>query len=646
MKLSRQLLVIHSVIIFLLVLGYAWLSLLNVRQLSIQELVNQSNTAAQYLAEPIRQGVLEDNAALYQAKIDVFYDGGNYARISLYSTDDANSLLYERNNLTTSVGVPAWFIRVLPIEPIVGYQELYKGIIPVGVLEVQIHPYAFYQFVWQQFVDMTSVTIFVGLIAWILGLALINIVLQPVMLVKRQAAAVAHKHYPQIKRHSGIAEFEQLIEAHNEMTEQIKVLFSQHQQHMTELKHKLYHDSGSGLPNRIYFNLTLTDLLSRTSKRIAGGLVIIHLPNAMKIKHETGFAQYQAVLHFVIKATGKIQAIGKNCQLFQLNERDLGVLLLHQDTAQLVDFSKRMVRILEDCEQLTAFGGAFLGVTELIENDSQVDIMKRADAALKYGMANDKRFYMDQVAGGTADLSMFSSKQTLLDGLANGIVDFFMQPVVSPDEHKLLFTELYTRLSIDDQDVSLAEVLTLAEKFEVTAVLDKLILTELQTHYQLGALNGKVSLNVSAFSFHSIDFQAWLFELLDQTPGLAHNLIMEFDEIDLSHCVQARELSYKLANYGVNVAIDHFGRGSSSLARISDMKIHWLKIDSRYIHEESSNANKDYLTMICELVEKLGVKAIIPNVETLGQLNLARAVGCSGVQGYFIAKPQALYEKK
>jgi len=33
MKLSRQLLVIHSVIIFLLVLGYAWLSLLNVRQL-------------------------------------------------------------------------------------------------------------------------------------------------------------------------------------------------------------------------------------------------------------------------------------------------------------------------------------------------------------------------------------------------------------------------------------------------------------------------------------------------------------------------------------------------------------------------------------------------------------------------------------
>ncbi|MDC2890084.1 hypothetical protein [Psychrosphaera algicola] len=76
MKLSRQLFVIHSLIITLLVAGYAWLSLLNVRQLTVQELVNQSNTAAQYLSDPLHLALMSANQELYQAKIDSFYDAG------------------------------------------------------------------------------------------------------------------------------------------------------------------------------------------------------------------------------------------------------------------------------------------------------------------------------------------------------------------------------------------------------------------------------------------------------------------------------------------------------------------------------------------------------------------------------------------
>ncbi|MDC2890085.1 hypothetical protein [Psychrosphaera algicola] len=66
-----------------------------------------------------------------------------------------------------------------------GSQELYRGIDKIGELEVEIHPYAFYQFIWRQFTDMLSITIFVGLIAWALGLALFNIVLRPISAVQR-----------------------------------------------------------------------------------------------------------------------------------------------------------------------------------------------------------------------------------------------------------------------------------------------------------------------------------------------------------------------------------------------------------------------------------------------------------------------------
>ena len=116
--------------------------------------------------------------------------------------------MYQRNDLRFRVGIPNWFTRFLPVEPIVGRQELYKGINQIWLLELEIHPNAFYQFVWRQFLDILLVTLFVGVIAWAMGIALINIVLKPILAVKNQASAVTNKHFTQITDHSGIAEFE------------------------------------------------------------------------------------------------------------------------------------------------------------------------------------------------------------------------------------------------------------------------------------------------------------------------------------------------------------------------------------------------------------------------------------------------------
>ncbi len=645
MKLSRQLLVIHSLIIFLLVLGYAWLSLLNIRQLTIQELHNQSHNAAQYLADPLHLALLESNPSLYQVKIDVFYDAGNYARISLFDGSEQRKLLYKRDDLAMTSGVPQWFVDRFPINAIVGQQELYKGITKVGVLEVEIHPFAFYQFVWRQFIDIASVTVFVGLVAWALGLALINIVLQPVLAVKRQAAAVAHKHYPQIQSHSGIAEFEQLIQVHNDMTKQIKVLFDQQQERMTSLKHELYHDQSSGLPNRAYFNLTLADVLGRQDKNASSGLIIVHLANASKLKHEQGYPVYKAVLRYVVKTSESLTGDNKNVQLFQLNEQDIVCLYRHHSVKEMVDYCKSMVRLLEDCVPLQNYQGATMGATEILSNDDQVSLMKRADGALKYAVVNDKRFFMDGSADSSGGRALFESKVELVAAIEKARIEFFVQPVVDPQTKNLLFTELYTKLSIDEEPVALATILALAEKYEVTHDLDRRVLTEVQKHYHLGAIKGVISVNISAFSLQSSTFEKWLFELFDQTPAFSRDLILEFDEIDLSQNIAAREVSYKLNNYGVEIAIDHFGRGSSSLSRFSDMKIHWLKIDSRYVHLDESHANRDYLNMICELVEKLGVKTILPNVETESQLNLAKEVGANGVQGFLLAQPISLYDQ-
>lgn len=645
MKLSRQLFVIHSLIISLLVVSYSWLSLLNVKQLTAQELINQSETAAQYLSDPLHLALLSSNEKLYQAKIDSFYDAGNYARITLYGENNGPTILYERNDLDATSGIPSWFMPLVIIDDIIGSHELYRGIEKIGHLEVEVHPFAFHQFVWQQFVDLFSITFVVGLVAWALGLALFNIVLQPIAAVQRQAAAVTQKHYPKIETRSGITEFENLIQAHNEMTTQIKVLFDTQQERMSELKESVYHDPVSGLPNREYFNSAITDLVNVKDEKVFAGVMVIHLSNLAKLKLEQGFPTYKSVLEFVKHSLEKQTEQNKNVQLFQLNEQEMGVLLLHSNAHEIADFTVEVAKLMVDCTPLKIYGGAVLGATEFTEADTNKTLLKRVDNALKYAMAHDKKYHIDTSSNASGGHVIYQSKSELLAALDMARVEFFLQPVISVNGDAPLFTELYTKLTINDQSVNLATVITMAEKFGVTSVFDQKVLEELQKHYLFGAISGNISINISAFSFQDSDFQSWLFRLLETTPEMANNLIMEFDEIDLSQCPKARDASFKLANYGIKVAIDHFGRGSSSLTRFSDMKVHWLKIDSRYINHDDSNANKDYLQMICDLVGKLGVKTILPNIETEAQLALAKTVSCDGVQGYFIAKPISIYEQ-
>lgn len=644
MKLSRQLFVIHSVIIALLILGYAWLSLLNIRQLTIQELTNQSNSAVKWLSNAVQPAFARGDINAVQLHIDTFYDVGNYSRISIYEKGNTQKTLYHRDDLTRTSGVPTWFVSLLPLEPIHGYRDLYRGIEKIGSLEVETHPYAFYQFVWRQFIDIFSVTIFVGLLAWSLGLALINIVLQPIMAVKRQAAAISHKHYPQISAHSGIAEFEQLIDTHNEMTHQIKVLFSEQQEVLSRLKNDLYHDRGTALANRSYFDLCLSDLFNRQQQNIQGSLLLIHLPKASQLKLDLGFVTYSQVIEFITRSINKIFGDDKNTQLFQLSERDIAVLCLYRSRTEIVEAAKLLATQLENCQPLVQYHGGVIAGEEIVENDTQRELMTRLDQTLKTAISQNKTVYFEHQSSESSSFGLFASKAEMLVFLETARVEFHLQPVLDVEDRNKLFTELYTKFSIDDQLVPLAQILSLAEKFELCAAVDKVIISALQNHLMLGALDKKVSLNVSAYSFEDEVFCQWLYSELSRNKKMAKQLVLEFDEIDLAQCRFAREASYKLSNLGVELAIDHFGRGSSCLSRFSDMKLDWLKIDSRYLQDPESEANRDYLVMICQLVEKLGVKAIMPNIETDAQLQLAKDIQCSGIQGYLLAKPKSLYE--
>ena len=92
---------------------------------------------------------------------------------------------------------------------------------------------------------------------------------------------------------------------------------------------------------------------------------------------------------------------------------------------------------------------------------------------------------------------------------------------------------------------------------------------------------------------------------------------------------------------GVRVAVDDFGTGYSSLAYLRDLPIDHIKIDKSFMPApgEPDPAARTLVKAVIDLAGGLDLGTIAEGVETAGQVELLRELGCERAQGYYFARP-------
>lgn len=91
---------------------------------------------------------------------------------------------------------------------------------------------------------------------------------------------------------------------------------------------------------------------------------------------------------------------------------------------------------------------------------------------------------------------------------------------------------------------------------------------------------------------------------------------------------------------GFGIAIDDFGVGHSSLARLRDLPATLLKFDRRFTERlPGEEADRALLTGMVRLAAALGLATVAEGVETPAQLEALRAAGVEACQGYLLGKP-------
>ena len=150
-----------------------------------------------------------------------------------------------------------------------------------------------------------------------------------------------------------------------------------------------------------------------------------------------------------------------------------------------------------------------------------------------------------------------------------------------------------------------------------------------------------VSVNMSRIDMYDAHLSERLLELLEVNGLAASELLLEITESAYTQdSEQIIETVNELRGLGFEVEMDDFGTGYSSLNMISSLPIDALKLDMQFIRSAfAEGGDMRMLEVIVDIADYLGVPVIAEGVETEGQMNALRRVGCDYVQGYYFSRP-------
>lgn len=97
-----------------------------------------------------------------------------------------------------------------------------------------------------------------------------------------------------------------------------------------------------------------------------------------------------------------------------------------------------------------------------------------------------------------------------------------------------------------------------------------------------------------------------------------------------------------LKKIGFKIALDDYGVGQSTLAKLKDFPIDELKLDKEFIMTlDKSDKNQKIVQATIGMAHSLGLKVVAEGLENVESMRLLREMQCDYVQGYYIAKPMA-----
>jgi EAL domain-containing protein (putative c-di-GMP-specific phosphodiesterase class I) len=230
------------------------------------------------------------------------------------------------------------------------------------------------------------------------------------------------------------------------------------------------------------------------------------------------------------------------------------------------------------------------------------------------------------------------------DSLEGGILELHYQPKVAIQSGATVGCEALIRWTDEEgQAISPAMFIPAAERTGIQKRVDNWVMSTAARQAfewrQMG-LDIPIAINLSARSFMDPNLVSTM-EALITLWGIDHgSLQLEVTETALmSDPEQASEICKQLRDLDIELSIDDFGTGQSSMAYLRDLSVTHVKIDQSFVMQMATDpGNAAIVKSVIELGSSLGKNLIAEGVEDEPTAKLLTELGCEIAQGWKYSK--------
>ena len=418
------------------------------------------------------------------------------------------------------------------------------------------------------------------------------------------------------------------------------------------LDHRVNHDGLTGLANRQHLLRQLNDLLADPVTRDKGGaLLVIDVDEFRTITnslgHETGDRVLVAFAYRLLRTfpTDALLARvgGDEFAVFYPGEVDIDRL------AEQIGHTTSAPFFVDGSEvHLSVVTG--IAVTHPDQPVANAEALLREADAASY-RAKERGHGAVELFEPTLQSQAedrLAVVQDLRRAIRDGEFHLHYQPKVALGSGAVVGAEALIRWRTPDGEMRPpATFMDVAEDTGLVIPMGQWVLEEVcRAARDLQAITPdfQLSLNVSV---RQIDHPSFADDVENAvaTAGLDPSTIeLEITESALMEDVEtSAALLTRLKQLGTTIAVDDFGTGYSSLQYLQRLPVDVLKVDRSFVSGlDQSDGDLAIVRAVVQLADALGLTSVAEGVESAGQLEQLRALGCRQAQGYLFARPVEL----
>jgi len=412
-----------------------------------------------------------------------------------------------------------------------------------------------------------------------------------------------------------------------------------------------YYDTVTQLPNRALFEDRLTQACASAKVSEQSLCVLfISLDQFKKVNDSLGHGPGDILLREFAERLKS--CIGKSDTVARFGSDEFALLRTQIDgTKDVIETIGALSQVLKfgfDLPGHELFATASVGVSLFpLDGEDCQTLLKNAGAALykakKSGGANYQFFTADMHELATRRLALESS---LRRAIQNEEFLLHYQPRVSVDSLAIVGVEALVRWQHPQLGlISPSEFIPLAEDTGLIVPVGEWVLRTACLQGRRWRDQGfapiQIGVNISARQFHDQDLTQTVIRILEETGWSPKYLELELTESSIMQNAEfAADMLTRLKNMGVNISIDDFGTGFSSLGALKRLPIDALKIDQSFVRDANTDPDDAAIVMaIVTLAHNLRLRVVAEGVETEDQLRFLQLLRCDEIQGYFFSKP-------